>query len=257
LVLWLLSIAMALLKFHGFVLVKTKDKLQATMGLLTRLQATIPMTRIQSLTIHQSLLHRWFRRIGITVETAGGVNNEEQGVSMKQVVPVAPASMRNSLLKAIQEDVSWDSLQWTALNPKGWRRVFKVMFIIGMAVGLPTMLFSFYAYPVWLGIWGLYSVYYAKAYIRTAGYSLNDEVIGFKDGVIFSKSTFVRLPKTQTVTIKESPFDRRHQMASLQVDTAGATIGAHYIKIPYIDLQEALAIKKQITQKIKGTDFKW
>lgn len=116
--LWLLSIAMALLKFHGFVLTKNKDKLQATMGLLTRLQATIPMTRIQTLTIHESLLHRWFKRIGITIETAGGVNNEQQGVSMKQVVPVAPNSMRDQLLNEIQSDVDWEPLNGSQLIRK-------------------------------------------------------------------------------------------------------------------------------------------
>lgn len=257
LALWLLSIAMALLKFHGFVLIKAKDKLQATLGLLTRLQATIPMTRIQSLTIHESLLHRWFKRIGITIETAGGVNNEQQGVSMKQVIPVAPNTMRDELLKEIQADVDWGAIEWKGLNPKGWRRVLKVMLIIGLVVGLPTLLYSIYAYPVWLLIWGLYSVYYSKAYIRTAGYSLNDEVIGFKDGVIFSKCTFVRLPKTQTIAVKESPFDRRHRMASLEVDTAGAMVGAHHINIPYINLDDALAIKNSISEKIKGTQFKW
>lgn len=257
LALWLLSIAMALLKFYGFVLIKVKDKLQATLGLLTRLQATIPMTRIQSLTIHESLLHRWFKRIGITIETAGGVNNEQQGVSMKQVIPVAPNTMREQLLKEIQSDVDWDRIEWKGLNPKGWRRVLKVMLIIGLVIGLPTLLYSVYAYPVWLFIWGLYSVYYSKAYIRTAGYTLNDELIGFKDGVIFSKCTFVRLPKTQTIAVKESPFDRRHRMASLEVDTAGTMVGAHHVDIPYINLDEALAIKNRISDKIKGTKFKW
>lgn len=257
LVLWLLSIVMALLKFHGFVLIKAKDKLQATLGLLTRLQATIPMTRIQSLTIHESLLHRWFKRIGITIETAGGVNSDQQGVSMKQVAPIAPNTMRNQLLKDIQDDVDWDAIEWKGLNPKGWRRVLKVMLLIGIAVGLPTLFYSVYAYPIWLLIWGLYSVYYSKAYIRTAGYTLNDQVIGFKDGVIFSKCTFVRLPKTQTIAIKESPFDRRHRMASLEVDTAGTMVGAHHIDIPYINLEDALAIKNRISEQIKGTQFKW
>lgn len=255
--LWILSIAMALLKFHGFMLIKAKDKLQATLGLLTRLQATIPITRIQSLTIHESLLHRWFKRIGITIETAGGVNSDQQGVSMKQVVPLAPNTMRDELLKEIQADVDWNAIEWKGLHPKGWRRVLKVMLIIGLVVGLPTLLYSIYAYPVWLLVWGLYSVYYSKAYIRTAGYTMNDEVIGFKDGVIFSKCTFVRLPKTQTIAVKESPFDRRHRMASLEVDTAGAMIGAHHINIPYINLEDALAIKSRISDKIKGTQFKW
>lgn len=257
LALWLLSIVMALLKFHGFVLIKTKEKLQATLGLLTRLQATIPMGRIQSLTIHESLLHRWFKRIGITIETAGGVNNDQQGVSMKQVAPIAPNTMRTRLLKQIQEDVDWDAIEWKGLNPKGWRRVLKVMLIIGLVLGLPTILYSIYVYPIWLTVWGLYSVYYSKAYIRTAGYTLNNQVIGFKDGVIFSKCTFVRLPKTQTIAVKESPFDRRHRMASLEVDTAGAMVGAHHINIPYINLDDALAIKNSISDKIKGTQFKW
>lgn len=255
--LWLLSIVMALLKFHGFVLIKNKDKLQATMGLLTRLQATIPMTRIQTLTIHESLLHRWFKRIGITIETAGGVNNEQQGVSMKQVVPVAPNSMRDQLLNEIQSDVNWDAIDWQPINQKGWRRVLKVMVLIGLVITAPLALWSLYAYPAGFVLWLIYSVYYSKAYVKGAGYHINGQLVAFRDGVIFTKCTFVRLPKTQTIAVKESPFDRRHGMASLEVDTAGAMVGAHHINIPYLDLSVAIAIKDRISDNIKGTRFNW
>ncbi len=255
--LWLLSIAMALLKFHGFVLTKNKDKLQATMGLLTRLQATIPMTRIQTLTIHESLLHRWFKRIGITIETAGGVNNEQQGVSMKQVVPVAPNGMRHELLKEIQGDVDWEAIEWQPINQKGWRRVLKVMVLIGVVITAPLALWSIYAYPIGFVLWLIYSVYYSKAYVKGAGYHINGQLVAFKDGVIFTKFTFVRLPKTQTIAVKESPFDRRHGMASLVIDTAGAMVGAHHINIPYLDLGVAISIKDRISDNIKGTKFNW
>jgi hypothetical protein len=52
------------------------------------------------------------------------------------------------------------------------------------------------------------------------------------------------------VVIHESPFDRRHAMARVRVDTAGAGDLAHRVDIPYParDLCDLLALR---------TAFRW
>ncbi|NVK22046.1 MAG: PH domain-containing protein [Kangiellaceae bacterium] len=255
--LWLLSIGLALFKFHDFELLEKKQKLSATMGLLTRLQATIPMSRIQSLTVHNSLLHRWFKRIGVTIETAGGVNTEQQGVTMKHIAPVLPKQLRISYLQQVQKDVDWTAVNWTLVEPRAWKRVFKVSWVLWTLGLLITNAYSPYLFAtLWL-LAGAWSAIYGKLYVKNTGYYLANDVIAYKSGVIFKKETYVRLPKIQTVEIKENPFDRRHQMATLQVDTAGAALGAHHIEIPYLNLKNAQAMQAILIQKVKNIDFQW
>lgn len=255
--LWLLSIGMALLKFHEFELTKKNSKLAARMGLLTRLHATIPTSRIQTITVHNSLLHRWFDRIGVTTETAGGVNTEQQGVTMKQVAPVLPASRRTEFLSQIQSDQDWSSIKWQLVEQRAWKRVFKVSLLIWGLVSLTLLAHSVWAYATMLVMAGIWSFIYAKAYVKNTGYHLTDEMVAFKSGVIFRKEIYIRIPKVQTVRLKESPFDRRHKMARVELDTAGATIGAHHVDIPYLDYQTAQAIYQRLSGQIKNIEFEW
>lgn len=256
-VLWVLSIGMAWFKFHGFTLVKNKQKLAATMGLLTRLQATIPMKRIQTITVHNSWLHQLFGRIGVTIETAGGVNTEQQGVTMKQVAPVLPADKRFNFLKEIQSDQDWSKIEWKPVEARAWRRVFKISVFIWSLILLTFLVHSVWTYGILLFVAIVASFFYAKAYIKSMGYHISDEMASFKSGVIFRKETYVRLPKVQTVRIKESLFDRRHRMATLELDTAGATVGAHHVEIPYLSYEDAQELYHQVSANIKNIEFEW
>jgi putative membrane protein len=52
----------------------------------------------------------------------------------------------------------------------------------------------------------------------------------------------IELDKLQAVTLKQSPFDRRSGMASLQIDSMAADPLASGIEIPYLPAAEARAL---------------
>lgn len=68
----LISMVWAFVRLYDFRLTRRGQDLRITYGLFTRVTATIPVGRIQTLTVHQGWLHRRFRRASIRVETAGG-----------------------------------------------------------------------------------------------------------------------------------------------------------------------------------------
>lgn len=255
--LWILSIGMAWFKFHEFSLQKKNTKLSATMGLLTRLKATIPISRIQTITVHNSLLHRLFKRIGVTIETAGGVNTEQQGITMKQIAPVLPTEKKEAFLRQIHKELNWGDVSWTLIEARAWRRVFKISFLIWALVLLTTNVYSVWLYVGCLFLAAIVSYLYAKQYVKNTGYYLSESLVAFKSGVIFRKETYLRLPKIQTARIKESMFDRRHKMATLELDTAGAAVGAHHIEIPYLNYATADEIYQYLSRRIKNIEFEW
>src|SRR3546814_6259338 len=57
-----LSVALALLQYWGFRLEEHGRRLTVERGLLTRLRTSAPRRRIQSWTLRESVLHRWFGR---------------------------------------------------------------------------------------------------------------------------------------------------------------------------------------------------
>ncbi|WP_223669897.1 PH domain-containing protein [Kangiella shandongensis] len=255
--LWLLSVSFALFKLHEFELLKSHGKLQATMGLLTRMQATIPMSRIQTLTVRNSMLHRWFKRLTVSVETAGGVNNEKQGLTLKEIAPLFPAAERARLLYQIQPDISWQGIQWKPIERKALRRIIKRLTLMSLLPVIPLYFSHWFYAAASFVVLVLLSFLYARAYVKHTAYCLDNDMIGFKSGVIFKKETYVRLSKIQTVQVKESLFDRRYGMAKLEVDTAGAMVGAHHVEIPYIMLQDALRIQSKLVERVSSKQFVW
>ena len=79
---------------HGFRLLRAGDDLRLEYGLLTRVTATIPIHRIQALTIQEGPLHRLCGRVTIRVDTAGG---EGQGAAQAQRQRLAPILRRGEV----------------------------------------------------------------------------------------------------------------------------------------------------------------
>ena len=260
-ILWLLSISLALLQYHGFMLRERNDKLSAEMGLLTRLSATIPRPRIQLLSLHRSPLHRVFRRITVSVETAGGVNDENQGIAMKLLAPLLPVTACREFLSRVQPDVDWGALldhngEWQRIEQRGWKRLFKVQLVfllISMA-----LLLHWFGLPALVALVLLpFMALYCRRYVAIAGYLLNDQVVAFRSGVLFHHQSYVRLAKIQTIKVTQSPFDRRHGMARLSVDTAGAALNSHRIHVVYLDRDVALALQEELIRKVRRLRFEW
>ena len=78
-----------------------------------------------------------------------------------------------------------------------------------------------------------------------------------KDLVIGFFATFARFSKLQAVSMTQSPFDRRHRMASVRVDTAGAGEASHRVDIPYLDVETATRLFGQLGTAAARTAFRW
>jgi membrane protein YdbS with pleckstrin-like domain len=61
----------------------------------------------------------------------------------------------------------------------------------------------------------------------------------------------------QTVSMGQSPFDRRRRMASVAVDTAGAGNLGHRIHIPFLDVDVAESILRRLYAETCASEFRW
>ena len=77
----------------------------------------------------------------------------------------------------------------------------------------------------------------ARIYIAHLGWAVIDGAVLFRTGWIWRHLTVARFSKVQAVSMTQSPFDRRHRMASVRVDTAGAGDASHRVDIPYLPVE--------------------
>src|SRR5688572_4149158 len=118
----ILSIAHALLQFHGFVLSESGRRLSVRRGLLTRVRTNMPRRRIQAWSLHEGLFHRWFGRRSLRVDSAS-IDNANGQRSLRDLAPVATPAAIDALVRHLLPAAQWPPGDWRPLHPRAWRRV--------------------------------------------------------------------------------------------------------------------------------------
>jgi membrane protein YdbS with pleckstrin-like domain len=96
----------------------------------------------------------------------------------------------------------------------------------------------------------------ARQSVKHLRWAEADDAVLFAHGWLWRRIVIVPLTKMQVVTRHESPFDRRTAMASVHVDTAGAS-GGSVVRIPYLGSTVADALHARLAAATASTQFKW
>lgn len=252
-VLRLFSVVLAFLKFHGFRLGQSDDRLRVESGLLTRIRASALRRRIQHWTVDESLLHRWFGRQSLKVETAvmQAANQAERGLS--HLVPIGTPAQVELMLQRLLPQAAWPEIDWHPLHPKAWRRMFRPALVVLLLVCGVLSLGKPGAWA-WIGLLLLpLTLASALGRGRFGGYALGSHILAFRSGWLSRRWSMVELHRLQGVQLTHSPFDRRNGMANVVVDTAGANPFGHRIHIRYLPEDEARNLYQRLRLCIAAT----
>ncbi len=271
----LFSIAWYLVMYHGFTLWRKGGDLQTEYGLFTHVSSLIPAHRIQLVTVSTTLLHRWFGRASIDLETAGssqaGSDLSKQlaasgaRITRQWLAPIIESGRVVDLVREVMSDVDLAAVKWNPIEARAVRRIVKRVAIIvaPVTVGIAVLL-TFSPIPLsgWHGLWLPPIVltiawFVARGWVRRTGYALTDHAIFYRSGWLGRKISVVRFVNMQTVSMGQSPFDRRQSMASIAVDTAGASELGHRVDIPYLDVEVARSILARLYAETCATEFRW
>jgi putative membrane protein len=257
------SMGWAVVRFYGYRLTKVGEDLRIEFGLFTRVTATIPVRRIQALTIREGPLYRLFNRVSVRVETAGGraAGQEGQSGAREWLAPlVRPAALGPLISQVLPEHGGHDPRarnDWQLTPPRAFRRAVKPRVFLAAIVCIPAALL--------LGRWVIlaavfmfpWSVYAARKYVQHLGWAADSHSVVFRSGWLWRSTTIARVSKVQAVTLVESPFDRHASMARIRVDTAGANERSHRIDIPYLGRDHAAALQLRLAAQAADTAFHW
>lgn len=244
----LFSVVFALVTLHDFTLARADGDLRARYGLLTRVALTLRVRRIQAIHATDTVLHRLFRRVSVRVDLAGdgttAQGSDEAGGKVRWLAPLAePGYARELIAKALPSVDFTAAASWQPLAPGARRRVLRrslvvwVLASIALAIALRTFA------PLGIVLVGLpLSMWYATMYVRNTRWALQPDALFFRHGWLTRKLVIVPRDRVQVACLAESPFDRRHGMASVRVDTAGAGPRSDQIRVPYLDLQVARSL---------------
>jgi putative membrane protein len=252
----LLSAAWMSATYWGFRLTRTGDDLRCEYGLLTRVASTVPVRRIQKLTVREGPWHRACHRVSLQVQTAGGPAGADSESTRTWLAPLVRRAALADLIPSILPEAAGD-LDWQPVHPRGVRREFVGMMVVVLplfagltwAVGWWALL----VLPVMLG----WSLLYARRTVAGLRWAVSDDAVHFANGWIWRNVLTAPLTKVQVVAQHEGPFDRRHGMASVSADTAGRQMTGYSITIPYLAAPVAATLAERLSAAATRTAFRW
>ena len=248
--LYVLSAGLALARYHGFVLTDDGRRLRVERGLFTRVRGALQRRRIQAYTVRESTLHRAFNRRSLRVDSAAAPRDEER--SLSELAPLAsPAELDTLVRHLLEPRAGWPLAEWRPLHPRAWRR----MFVRPVIYTLIVTAFAVLAFDTWgfVALVGIPLAFArARLWAKHAAYAEEQGLIAFREGWLGRSWRFAEVRKLQVMSLRQTPFDRRHGMASLWMDTAGAGAAYRPLRIPFLPEADARALRDRLAAAIVG-----
>jgi putative membrane protein len=252
----IISMAWAALRLYDFRLTRIGDDLRVTYGFFTRVTATIPIRRIQTVTVRRGWLARRLGRASIRVETAGGRTRSAAG-EREWVAPIVRETEVGALLREVLPGAVTPEESWRGVHPRAFRRALKPVLFVAAIVSVALVLTAGWRPLIALSPFLGWAIVSTRQHVRHLAWLASSSLVAFRSGWLSQAETIVRANRMQSVTLGESPFDRRAGMARVRVDTAGARELSHRVDIPYLDRAVARDLQQRLAGAAAHTDFQW
>lgn len=241
----LLSVLLAFLQYHGFSLREDDARIRVERGLLTRIRSSAKRRRIQSWSLHEGVLHRWFGRRSLRVQTASGQRGDPGQHALKELAPVATPARCDELIRHFLPGAGWDSLDWQPLHPLAWWRIAVPGLLVVLAASA-TLTWRFG--PLGLVVLAMLplQLWRARRIASACGYACNERLVAWRTGWLSKTWYFAEIGKIQAQRLARSPLDRGLGMASLLLDTAGASPLGSPLHLRQLPLEAARALSARL-----------
>lgn len=251
----LLSVALALLNYHGFRLSESEQRLTVERGLLTRLRNSVARRRIQAWTLQEGVLHRLFDRRRLSVDTAAAEDRGEQGRALKELAPIATPQACDALVRELLPAAQWPPRSWQPVAHRcGWRLWLPSLWLL-------PLVFALYprcgAWSLSILLWWPWAAFKAAREIGYMGYALDEHLIAIRSGWWTRCWRFAEIDKLQALQLRHSPLDRLTGTATLWLDTAGATGGVPPLRLRFVPQAEARALYAQLSTRVARRPLNW
>ncbi|WP_276247222.1 MULTISPECIES: PH domain-containing protein [unclassified Haladaptatus] len=247
--------AAAIANYYGFRLSRANGDLRYERGLLQRYDGTIPLDKVQTLTIRENLVQRLVDHATLGVETAGYAPGQGTTLGSEAAVPLAPKDRVVSLAQTIEPfgDPTFER------PPKRARQRYAVRYTLALlaltGVLFAVIRFSGFEIGWWVPLLGIPLTPVAAHYQwKNRGYALTDDYVLTQAGFWVRTTKIVPYYRVQTVATSASIFQRYRDLATLTVDTAGARsiIGSNARALD-IDAATAATLRDVVADRLQAS----
>lgn len=234
-----------LVQFHGFALTLRGNVLQRRFGLLTTRSKTLPIERIQRVTVEQPWLRRLLGFAVVKADSAGGsrAQGEDNSGGWDVVVPLARLSVTDAMLPALLPGIETTAFAWQRGSPRLVLRMALQGVILGVLATAafwsssgPSAAFALLLIPIWLLI-GILTYH-------NLGLAVDARFFALRFGVVGRYLAYVPTAKVQAVVVQQGPLAQLLGLAELTIYVAGGSP----TRVPNLTAVDARNVAQHIAQ---------
>ncbi|WP_254862925.1 PH domain-containing protein [Halovivax gelatinilyticus] len=218
---YLLSVLYSFVSYYGFRLGKAGDDLVYERGLLQRYSGSIPLEKVQSVTISDNPIQRYIEYAGLWVETAGYGPDSNGG--SQSAVPLARLPRVHQFTERLTEIEPPTFERPTTVARRRYLARFTIVVTVLLVLAAVTSVVVDQFQSWWL-VAALYVFVPPAAHLKWKhlGYYVGEDHLVIREGFWQRRTTVIPYYRVQTVSTRRSIFQRRLGLASLVVDTASS-----------------------------------
>ncbi|GGN20020.1 PH domain-containing protein [Halarchaeum nitratireducens] len=242
--LWLASAARTFARYYAFRLVRAGDDLRYERGLGRRYTGTIPLEKLQTLAVEETALERAFGYASLSVVTAGSVGSNTTGGSAA-AVPLATRADVFSLARDLEPfaDVAMERPPTRARERYAIRYALGVGGLLALTAAVDA-LFTPVPYAWAPALLLVLAPVAAHLQWRNVGVALTDDHAVVRRGFWTRRTRVLPHDRVQTAAVSATLFQRRRDLASVAIDTAGGDAVA-----PDYDAARAREIRDRVVER--------
>ena len=253
----LISMAWAFIRLYDFRLTRIREDLRTEYGLFTRVTATVPIRRVQKITVRAGPLHRWLERTTVRVETAGGAGGKSAAHAREWLAPLLREQDLPALLQGVLPGFDVAALTWQPVHPRAFARAVKpglvvtavVTLVAAVAIGWGALGILMLMLP-----WTLVS---ARTTREAPG--LGRERRDGGDAQRLALAAGDAGARGQDPVGGHAPVAVRCRaaMARVHIDTAGAGEFSSRVDVPYLAVRWRRGFFDRLSAQAANTAFRW
>ena len=244
---WVASIVMTAVTFGNFELSLQNGRLRRQYGLMNQIESVVPLRRVQVVRMTETVFQRMLGLCKLSVETAGSYGEKDMGGS-SLVSPLLDSHRVPDLTAVILPGREEGPVRWSRVSKKTIRHSFQRSMIAYTVVVSGSGLYfgpvAFWALVPLAG-WSLLTAWVSY---RTMGYEDRPSVVATRLGVFSRRSLFIPTDKVQSVSVTQSPLQRRLGIATMLLSTAASGHGGTGT-VADLPVEEALRIGQSVHRR--------
>ena len=248
---WGLSVLTSVVRYYRFTLRRIGGELQVSYGLLTRREKGFRRSRVQNVQIEEPILRRWLGLATLKAQTAGYGQQMKADERMEVLAPIARRTAVASYLAEVFPDLEWENVEWRPSHPRARRRMFIRRAVVVLLATGALSLISLHALVLLLALLPAWLL--AAAHYRHLGHARAGPYVLTREGLWTQRTYIVPVRKIQGLHLRQTPFQRRLDLGTLTLETAGNALERHAPRSIDLGKEYGLELMGQLATEVTGT----